>query len=93
MMTVSRAGSVAGAATHVSFGASPHVSIDAASAGIVAAVGVALIGTDLEGTVTVWNPAAEALYGWTAAEALGRSVLELTPVPEGRLRRRRCSSK
>ncbi len=51
---------------------------------IVDAVGVALIGTDLEGNVTLWNLAAENLYGWTRAEALGRSVLELTPVPEGR---------
>ena len=57
---------------------------DIAVQDIVAAVGVALIGTDLEGTVTVWNPAAEALYGWTAAEALGRDVLDLTPVPENR---------
>jgi len=60
------------------------MTIDTDAAGILAAVGVALIGTDLEGTVTVWNPAAVAVYGWTDAEAIGRNVLELTPAPEGR---------
>ena len=55
-----------------------------AATSFVDAVGVALIGTDLVGTVTMWNLAAEELYGWTAEEALGRNVLELTPVPEGR---------
>ncbi len=45
------------------------------------ALGHAVIATDLEGTVRYWGPAAEDLYGWTAAEALGRKIAELT-VPE-----------
>ena len=38
------------------------------------AVGEAVIATDIHGTITYWNPAAENLYGWTAKEALGRSI-------------------
>ena len=39
----------------------------------------AIIGLDLEGTVTNWNPAAEHLYGWPAAEAVGRPASFLVP--------------
>ena len=48
---------------------------------ILAAVGLALIVTDLSGAVVYWNRAAHDLYGWTAEEAVGRQVEELT-VPE-----------
>ncbi|MEX2423694.1 MAG: PAS domain S-box protein [Acidimicrobiia bacterium] len=41
----------------------------------------AVVRTDLNGVVTYWNRAAEALFGWTAHEALGRRVIELTPAP------------
>jgi two-component system, cell cycle sensor histidine kinase and response regulator CckA len=51
-------------------------------ADMLAAVGEAVIATDLEGLITYWNPAAEALYGWSRQEALGKPVLEMTP-PEG----------
>jgi diguanylate cyclase (GGDEF)-like protein/PAS domain S-box-containing protein len=44
-------------------------------------LGQAVIATDPEGRVTYWNLAAEQLYGWTAAESLGRNISELT-VPE-----------
>lgn len=42
---------------------------------------LAVIVTDLAGTVTVWNDFAEYLYGWTAEEALGRRIDELTVGP------------
>ncbi len=48
---------------------------------ILEAVGQALIVTDVAGVVTFWNPAAEALYGWTEKEALGRTIDELV-VPD-----------
>jgi PAS domain S-box-containing protein len=37
----------------------------------------AIIVRDLEHRVVYWNRSAERLYGWTAAEAIGRSVQEL----------------
>ncbi|HVR31403.1 MAG TPA: PAS domain S-box protein [Acidimicrobiia bacterium] len=41
----------------------------------------AVVHTDTEGYVTYWNRAAETLFGWTAPEAIGRPVMELTPAP------------
>ncbi|HET8768516.1 PAS domain-containing protein [Phycicoccus sp. M110.8] len=45
------------------------------------ALGHAVIATDTQGTVLSWNGAAEQLYGWPAAEAVGRDIAEVT-VPE-----------
>ncbi len=39
----------------------------------------AIIGKDLDGTITVWNPAAQRLYGYSTAEAIGRPVALLVP--------------
>jgi len=47
----------------------------------LAAIGQAVITTDLDGVVIYWNAAAEELYGWTAAEAVGRNIATLT-VPQ-----------
>jgi two-component system CheB/CheR fusion protein len=33
----------------------------------------------LNGTIIYWNSFAEKLYGWSAAEALGANILDLTP--------------
>jgi PAS domain S-box-containing protein len=54
-------------------------------AAVVAAIGDAVIVSDVQGNVIVWNPAAERLFGWTAAEAMGRSMEMI--IPE-RLRKR-----
>ena len=37
------------------------------------AAGVAIVGTDPTGRITLWNPGAEALLGYTAEEVLGRA--------------------
>jgi PAS domain S-box-containing protein len=42
----------------------------------------AVMAVDAEGKVLYWNRFAEKLYGWSAAEAYGRSILELTPATE-----------
>src|SRR5919112_505560 len=47
----------------------------------LAALGQAVITTDVAGVVVYWNPAAEALYGWTADEAVGRNIASLS-VPD-----------
>jgi two-component system cell cycle sensor histidine kinase/response regulator CckA len=46
-------------------------------AGLLDAVGESVIATRLDGTVFYWNRAAEQLYGWTADEAAGRSIMDL----------------
>jgi PAS domain S-box-containing protein len=42
----------------------------------------ALIYADREGTIRLWNPGAERLFGFTAEEALGRSLDIITPEPQ-----------
>ncbi len=49
-------------------------------------VGQAIIATDVTGVITYWNHAADALYGWPAAEALGRNILTLLPTEPFRAR-------
>jgi|CXWL01.1.fsa_nt_gi PAS domain S-box-containing protein len=45
----------------------------------------AIIATTTEGTVTHWNPATTNLFGYTAEEAIGRSVTMLAPPGESEL--------
>ncbi|MFI5310926.1 MAG: PAS domain S-box protein, partial [Gemmatimonadales bacterium] len=40
---------------------------------------VAITATDLAGLVTLWNPAAERLFGWSAAEVLGQPNPSVPP--------------
>ena len=39
---------------------------------------VAVIATDLSGTITYWNPYAERLYGWSFREVVSRNIMEIT---------------
>ncbi len=41
-------------------------------------IGESIIATDIEGKITYWNTAAEALYGWSAEEAIGGMITEFT---------------
>ncbi|HET6500123.1 MAG TPA: EAL domain-containing protein, partial [Amycolatopsis sp.] len=50
-------------------------------AALVTHVSDAIIATDRDLVVTSWNPAAEAIYGRSAAEAVGRSLADLLGAP------------
>ncbi len=39
----------------------------------------AIIGKSLDGTITAWNPGAENLFGYSASEAVGKSIEMLLP--------------
>ena len=49
---------------------------------IMAQIGEPVIGADREANITSWNRAAEALYGWRAADAVGRPFEAVVPVLE-----------
>jgi PAS domain S-box-containing protein len=46
---------------------------------IIAAFGDAVVLSDAEGNITLWNPAATRMFGFTEAEALGQSLDIITP--------------
>lgn len=57
--------------------AQPHY-----AARLLDAVEQAIMATNLDGIVTYWNRFAERLYGWSAQEAVGRSVIDLIVVSD-----------
>src|ERR1017187_10859627 len=46
---------------------------------IVEQSSIAIIGGDREGIMRLWNAAAESIFGWSAAEALGKSMDMIIP--------------
>ena len=55
----------------------PVATIDLAA--LVRAAGDAIVVADPEGLVRFWNPAAERIFGFTEAEALGQSLDLIIP--------------
>lgn len=51
----------------------------ARQAAIVATSSDAIIGKSLDGTITTWNEGAEQVYGYAAAEVIGRPITLLAP--------------
>ncbi|MGH2836605.1 MAG: PAS domain-containing protein, partial [Solirubrobacteraceae bacterium] len=48
---------------------------------LIEQLGDAVVVTDLDGKITLFNAAAEELYGYCAAEMIGQSIALLTPEP------------
>jgi PAS domain S-box-containing protein len=48
-------------------------------AGIVDSSEDAIVSKSLEGIITSWNHSAERMFGWTAAEAVGKSITMIIP--------------
>src|SRR4051794_27213161 len=46
---------------------------------IVASIGDGVIAADPNGAITLWNPGAQRIFGWTEEEALGKSLDIITP--------------
>lgn len=53
--------------------------LDARLASIIESTDDAVISKRLDGTVLTWNPAAERIFGYSAAEMIGRSITRLFP--------------
>src|ERR1700716_3485324 len=70
----------------------PVPSLPEAGAGLFELFRDAVVAADLNtGQVVLWNPAAEALFGYPAAEAMGMQVESLMPPAVARVHRERVA--
>ncbi len=47
-------------------------------------LGQTVIATDVTGTIVRWSREAEALYGWSSEDVMGRAILDVTPADVSR---------
>jgi len=55
------------------------LTLESAAVQLLRSMPEALIFCDLEGIIRAWNPGAEKVFGWPAAEAIGQSLDLLIP--------------
>jgi PAS domain S-box-containing protein len=63
-----------------------HARLEGHHRAVVEAIPLPLLTIDREGDVTGWNPAAERVFGWSAAEAIGRFGPHVPPDQEAAAR-------
>lgn len=51
-------------------------------AALLNTIGQAVVTTDLDGIINFWNRTAEEMYGWTAAEVIGKNVVDIIPAQQ-----------
>jgi PAS domain S-box-containing protein len=56
--------------------------LDRLGRAVLAAVSDAIVHTDRDGIIRFWNPGAERLFGFAAAEAVGQSLDIIIPEPQ-----------
>lgn len=59
----------------------PCRKVDGENSSLFQAASLATFGVDATGVIRNWNPAAQALLGSPAAEAIGRPMAQLLPIP------------
>jgi PAS domain S-box-containing protein len=66
----------------MSGGAVSEAELDRLGRAVLEAASEAIVAVDREGAIRFWNPGAERLFGFAAAEAVGRSIDIVIPEPQ-----------
>ena len=66
----------------MSCGAVPEAELDRLGRAVLGAAAEAIVAVDRGGAIRFWNPGAERLFGFAAAEAVGRTVDIIIPEPQ-----------